>query len=226
MQPFNKARLKHCYIFLYPILYMIGFCLLEKYIRPEHIIEVPLDRQIPFCEYFIIPYYLWFAYVAVTVAFFFFFLDLGDFYRLTSYLFFGMTIFLVISAVYPNGLNLRPTQFPRDNIFTTMVKGLYYADTSTNVLPSIHVYNSICIHVGISKNDYLSNKKWISYSSLVLMVLIILSTMFLKQHSVIDVITGIVMAVAFYPMFYVKNWIPYRSQCPLKKKKNMVHSPV
>lgn len=217
MQSFNLKRLKHSYVFLYPIVYMLCFYLLEKHIVPTHIIEAPIDHKIPFCEYFIIPYFLWFAYVAVTVAFFYFFLDMGDFYRLTMYLFLGMTVFLILSAVYPNGLSLRPETFPRDNVFTDMVKNLYRTDTSTNVLPSIHVYNSICVHTAISKNEFLRSRKWIPGCSFILMTLIILSTMFLKQHSIIDVIAGILMAAVFYPLFYVKNLIPFRSDYPLKK---------
>lgn len=213
---FDIKRLKHAYIFIYPIIYMICFVLLEQNMKPSHIIELPIDQKIPFCEYFFIPYTMWFAYVAVTVAVFFFFLDIGDFYRMCMHLFLGMTVFILVSAIYPNGQNLRPTVFPRDNYFTDMVKALYKTDTSTNVLPSIHVYNSICIHIGIAKNECLGSKKWLKNSSFLLMCLIILSTVFLKQHSVIDVVTGIALAGLFYPLFYVRNYIPYRSQYPLK----------
>lgn len=215
MQPFTKNRLKHCYIFLYPIIYFIFFIVLEQRNVPVHIIEHPLDKMIPFCEYFIIPYFLWFLYVAVTVAVFYFFLDLGDFYRLCMYLFSGMTVFLIVSWLYPNGLFLRPDTLPENNFFAGLVRRLYHTDTSTNVLPSIHVYNSICVHTAIIKNTFLHKKKWLCTGSCILMVLIILSTMFLKQHSVIDVITGIAMAVVFYPLFYRLNLIPFRKKLPL-----------
>ena len=214
---FRQNRLKHAYIFLYPIIYMIFFVLLEKNIEPRYIIEFKPDNYIPFCEYFIIPYFLWFAYVAVTVAIFYFFLDIGDFYRMTCYLFTGMTVFLIVSYIIPNGLELRPTSFPRDNIFTDMVKGLYATDTSTNVFPSIHVFNSICVHVAIAKNEVIKKKPFIVNSSFVLMTLIILSTMFLKQHSILDVISGIGLAIILYPIFYIYNFIPYRKQYTLEK---------
>lgn len=219
MEPFTKQRLKHTYIFLYPVVYMIFFILLEQNIVPEHIIEVSIDRKIPFCEYFIIPYLLWFAYIAVTVLFFFLFLDIGDFYRLCMYLFSGMTLFLLISFLYPNGLELRPDfeVLTRDNIFIDMVQTLYTADTSTNVLPSLHVYNSICVHIAITKNAFFRKKPWLLIGSFILMILIILATMFLKQHSIIDVIAGIVLAIVLYPLFYRWNLIPYRKQHPLAK---------
>ena len=43
------------------------------------------------------------------------------------------------------------------------------------------------------------------YGSAILMVSIILSTMFLKQHSVFDVITGIVLSVFMYTVVYAKS---------------------
>lgn len=54
-----------------------------------------------------------------------------------------MTIFLIVSYAYPNAQHLRPVEFPRDNIFTDVVRWLYKTDTPTNILPSIHVFNSL-----------------------------------------------------------------------------------
>ena len=106
-----------------------------------------------------------------------------------------MTIFLIISTIYPNGHYLRPTSFERDNIFVDMVCALYATDTSTNLFPSIHVYNSIAIHAVICHCDDFKKNRFVRYGSALLMVSIILATMFLKQHSVFDVVTGIALAL-------------------------------
>ena len=37
-----------------------------------HVIHTALDDRIPFCEYFIVPYLLWFGYVAWAVGYFYF----------------------------------------------------------------------------------------------------------------------------------------------------------
>lgn len=113
-----------------------------------------------------------------------------------------MTVFLVVSTVYPNGHYLRPRVFERDNIFVTMVKGLYMVDTPTNLFPSIHVYNSIGVHFSIMHSSRLKEKKWVRRGSFALMVSIVASTVFLKQHSVFDVITGCSMAVVMYTLVY------------------------
>ncbi len=163
-----------------------------------------IDDAIPFVEYFIIPYLLWFAYIAITVMYFFL-KNKNEFYRLCAFLFVGMTVFLIISTVYPNGHYLRPTVFERENIFTDLVRLLYRADTPTNLFPSIHVYNSIGVNIAIWHSEEFKKSKSIRYGSAVLMVSIILSTMFLKQHSVFDVITGIVFSVFMYTFVYAKD---------------------
>ena len=87
---------------------------------------------------------------------------------MTTFFFSGMTIFLIICTVFPNGLNLRPDTFVRDNIFVDMVRQLYQTDTSTNVLPSIHVFNSIGAVIAISHSDALKKHKAVQYSSYLL----------------------------------------------------------
>lgn len=60
----------------------------------------------PFQEIFIIPYLLWFVYIAATVIYFLLHED-ENFNALAGTLALGMTLFLVVSAIYPNGLNLQ-----------------------------------------------------------------------------------------------------------------------
>lgn len=195
----------HAWVFLYAFIYMPWFIWLEKHVTDEyHLIYAPIDDYIPFVEFFIVPYMLWFLFIAVTIAYFFF-TNRQEFYQLVAFLFTGMTIFLVISTLYPNGLALRPDTFARDNIFVDMVKSLYATDTPTNVLPSIHVFNTIGAFIAISKNENLRRRKWILYPSFILSVSIILATMFLKQHSVVDVITAFAMAAMLYQTVYVRQ---------------------
>lgn len=196
------TKYKHAWVFLYVFLYMPWFVYLERHVTTEfHLIHSPLDDYIPFNEFFIVPYLLWFVFIAVTIGYFFF-TDTKGFYKLVTFLFTGMTIFLVISTIYPNGLDLRPEVFARDNIFVDMVKDLYRTDTSTNVLPSIHVFNSIGAYTAISKSEALRKHRSIQIGSFILTVSIILATMFLKQHSVIDVVSAFLMSAIMYSIVY------------------------
>ncbi|MDY4205606.1 phosphatase PAP2 family protein, partial [Porcincola intestinalis] len=94
-----------------------------------------------------------------------------------------------------NRLDLRPAQVEGNDIFAILCRYLYRTDTPTNVLPSIHVYNSMAVCYAVNANETLRRKKWVIAGTDVLTLLIVLSTMFLKQHSVIDVTTGMVMSV-------------------------------
>lgn len=124
------------------------------------------------------------------------------YYRTCIFLFTGMTIFLIVSTLWPNGQHLRPAVMPRDNIFTRMVAALYRTDTPTNLWPSIHVYNSLGAHFAIIRSKCFEKKKGIRIGSLILAVSIIMATMFIKQHSVFDVLTAFVMAAVMYTLVY------------------------
>lgn len=202
LPPWQEWLIRVLIIGAYSFFYIHTFAWLEqRKVAEYHIIEMKADHLIPFCEYFIIPYLLWFAYIAVTITIFTF-LDRKDFIRLCLMLGIGMTVFLAISYVIPNMQPLRPRVFPRDNLFTDLVKTLYATDTNTNVLPSIHVYNSIVAATAISKAKQLERFRSVRIGSNILCVLIVLSTMFLKQHSVYDVLTAIAMATALYWLVY------------------------
>ena len=208
-------------LLIYAPIYMIWFSHLERTVKHYKLIHVALDDYIPFCEVFIVPYLLWFVFIAA-VMLYFFFTDVEGFYRLAKLMFTGMTIFLIVSTLVPNGLNIRPYVFERDNIFVDMVKLLYRADTPTNVMPSIHVYNSIGAHLAIVHNQKLARNKKLHISSLVLCISIILSTVFIKQHSMFDVLTAFVLSAVMYVIVYQADVISsYRAHRSETKRRRL-----
>lgn len=201
-------KYKHGFIILiYGIIYVTLFYFLEQRTDVDfYIIETPLDNIIPFCEYFVVPYVFWFVYMFVAILMFIFINpDKKEYYQMIFNLGTGMTLFLLISYFFPNGLELRPEQLVRDNLFTDITELVWRHDSPTNVLPSIHVFNSIGIHIAFTKSKMLSQDRWLIGASLVLTVLIVLSTVFLKQHSVIDVVSAIILNVICYFIFYHKR---------------------
>ena len=110
----------------------------------------------------------------------------------------GMTVFIIVSWVYPNGHLLRPIVFPRENIFTDMVRFLYSIDTPTNILPSIHVYNSIAAFIAIAKCKALKSKPLVVGGAFLLTASIVAATMFLKQHTVVDVVLALALNCLLY----------------------------
>lgn len=191
-------KYKHAWVLLYVFIYFPWFVYLEKTVTKNYaLIQIGLDEKIPFIEHFIIPYLFWFAFMAITVVYFFF-KDRTEFYRLFAFLCIGMTLFLIISTIWPNGQALRPTVFARDNIFVDLVRNLYRTDTPTNVFPSIHVYNTLGCYIAIRQSRHLRQIRGIQIASLVVTILIILSTVFLKQHSFVDALgAGVIAGVAY-----------------------------
>ncbi len=189
-------------LMLYMIIYLAWFAYLEKTVTNSYtLIHLKADDYIPFLEIFVIPYFLWFFYVSVVVLYGLF-KDKTGYYKNCIFLFTGMTIFLLISTLWPNGQNLRPYILPNENFLTQMVRGLYRTDTPTNIWPSIHVYNSLGTHFAVLRSAQLHKNKWLCNGSLVLCISIILSTMFIKQHSIFDVITAFIMAAVMYLVVY------------------------
>lgn len=186
---------------IYAVFYMIAFFYLEQRNTAVHEIHFGIDSYIPFCEVFIIPYLMWFGYVALTVCFLCI-KDQEESERLVSFLMAGMTIFIVVSAVFPNGHHLRPAVFPRDNVFTRMIAVLYASDTPTNVLPSIHVYNSIAIMIAVWRSKCFKGHRIVTGFMLALGVSIIFSTVLIKQHSMIDVLLAFILSGLMYSICY------------------------
>ena len=200
-------KYRHAWLILaYLPIYLIWFFLLEQQVKEYHIIESPLDACIPFNELFIVPYLLWFPFIAVSVLYFIF-RDRTECYRLCGTLIAGMTVFLLVSTVFPNGVSLRPvlSELGRENLFLDLVAGLHKADTSTNVCPSIHVYNSLAVCFAFFVSEHCKGKRLFKAGVLLLTVLICLSTVFLKQHSVIDVFWAFALFAVTAPICYARR---------------------
>lgn len=187
---------------VYFIIYMIWFRLIETHTLFSYTsIHTDIDYLIPFCEWFIIPYFLWFFYVAWIVVYSFF-TSKYDYFRVLAFLTTGMTVFLLVSTFWPNVQHLRPCLVPRDNVLSRAVRYLYCIDTPTNIWPSIHVYNSLGGFFAVINSEKLRNNKLVKIICLFLTVSIILSTVFLKQHSMFDVMTAFIMATLVYIVVY------------------------
>lgn len=195
-------KYKHAWVLSFGLIYLVWFSYLERTVTDRyHVMHVELDDYIPFNEYFIIPYLLWFVYVAAAVLYFFF-TSREEYYHLCLYLFTGMIISLIVCTFFRNGTNFRPLVDPDKNFCSYLVARLYQADTCTNVFPSIHVYNSICTHTAIRRSEKLREHRWLQAGSFGLMISICLATVCLKQHSVIDVVGAGIMAYALYYAVY------------------------
>ncbi len=190
----------------YGFFYMTWFSLLEdKVLRPEYVIHTALDDKIPFVSAFAIPYLLWFLYVIGFILYFLFSGQRKDYEKLVTFLIIGMTLFLIISTLWPNGHHLRPTYVNENSFFGSLVAMIYRSDTPNNLWPSIHVYNSLGVHFAVMQSERLKHCKWVRIGSFILSTSIIASTMLIKQHSVFDVVTAFLFAAVMFYLIYVMD---------------------
>ena len=180
-----EPRFSHLKLLLGWVVYFLLYFLTENLIPPEKCtpIHIALDDVIPFCEWFIIPYVFWYVLIVISLGYFLLY-NVESFKRLQVFIIITQVVAMTIYILFPNRQDLRPAVFPRDNFLTDCVALLYRLDTNTGVCPSLHVAYSLGIaSVWIKEKD--ASKLWKSFV-VAAVILICLSTMFIKQHSAAD----------------------------------------
>ncbi len=199
----TSKQYRHLLLLLYWPLYLLVFFFAERVypVKEYFPVECSLDRLIPFCEYFIIPYVLWYLLLAF-IQLYALAHNTDLFGRLMKYIIITFSAATLICYIFPTCQNLRPEQFANKNIFTDIVEFLYVIDTNTNVLPSVHVIGSFA---AMSAALHSNMKKWVKTATVILVILICLSTVFLKQHSVLDGLAAIPICLAAEFICYRKK---------------------
>jgi len=190
----NEPRFVHLKLLLGWVGYFILFFLTENIIPVERCTPVYcfIDDLIPFCEYFLIPYFGWYLLIVVSLIYFALY-NVDNFKRLQIFIIVTQVTAMIIYITFPNRQDLRPEIFPRDNFFTDCVKLLYSLDTNTGVCPSLHCAYSIGIaSVWLKEKD--SSVLTRIFVTLFCM-LVCLSTMFVKQHSALDFFAAIPVCI-------------------------------
>lgn len=200
--------------------YLIGFFYMEATFDgtiPYWSSYMPIDDLIPFCEWFYPIYILWFPLLGA-VGFHLVFTSPRDFKYYMLYIGISFGFALILFAVFPNGQDLRPdlATLGRDNLWIRAIGFLYQTDTNTNVCPSVHVVGSMAVIFGVFHNDRLGRLTWFKITVIVMAVLISCSTVFIKQHSLLDVIVAVPYSFIMYGAVY---WLP---RCFTRRKQASV----
>ncbi len=175
---------------IYPFFGLL-FLLAESRTGGYHLMTISLDYALPFVPPMVLFYLMWFPYVGVAVGFFALYSE-RDFKHLLFLIYTGMALSYVVYFVYPTAQNLRPNPLP-DGFFSQIVAFLYRTDTPTNVAPSIHAIDAVAVHLVVSRSRLTSSRPFLRHASAFLSVGILLSTLLIKQHAIVDVVTGTVL---------------------------------
>ena len=198
----NSPEFRHIKLLLFWPVFGVLFLVLERFSANVryHPVHCALDDMIPFCEWFLLPYLFWFVYLVGSLVYTFFF-DVPAFRRMMLFIIFTYTVTVIIYMVYPTCQNLRPPSFERDNLLTRIVSAFYHFDTNTNVCPSIHVIGSLASMFALWDTKRFSSTAMRALN-LFTALMICISTVFMKQHSVIDVIAALPLCAAGFLLFF------------------------
>lgn len=201
----NEPRFSHLKLLFGWVVYFVLYFLTENLIPAErcHPIHCRLDDLIPFCEYFLIPYVGWYVLIVISLGYFLLY-NVENFKRLQTYIIITQLAAMLIYILYPSRQDLRPETFSRENILTWGVGLLYSFDTNTGVCPSLHVAYSLGI-ASTWMREKSASPLWKVFV-VFFVILICLSTMFIKQHSAVDFFAAIpVCLLAEYLVFFRKK---------------------
>lgn len=200
----REFRIKR--ILLYFALYLLVFVLLENRSISPYLLNSSLDAKIPFCPVFVIPYFLWFVYIPLSAAGMILFCGDDKYEPFIRSLMLGNALFLVISFLFPNGHTLRPIL--EGNDFCTQLVGyLYRVDTPTNILPSMHVFSSVTCCIALTRTRFFQKHPIAGHAVRLLTVLIVLSTVLIKQHTILDVVAALTLNFFCYALFYEGQYV-------------------
>lgn len=197
----SEPQFRHLLYLISWIGYFSLYILTENMIPYERCYPVhcALDDLIPFCEYFVIPYVGWYALIVGSLIYFALY-NPENFENMSKYIIVTQLVAMAIYIIFPNRQDLRPDIFVRENIFTDLVGLLYTVDTSTNVCPSLHVAYSLGIASTWIRED--SASKLLKTGIVVFCILVCISVVFVKQHSVVDILVAI-------PVCMLAEWFTF-----------------
>ena len=204
------AYLRELRYALWVPVYLICFFLLERLITDGYwATQLPLDRLIPFCPVFVVFYCLWYP-LLVAVGLYLLAADRAGFRRYMAFLAASFFLSLLIWFLLPSGQDLRPDLTGRTDLFSRWIAALYTVDTNTNVFPSVHVVGSIGAAWAVWDCPSLRRRRWPGVAATALAVLICLSTVLIKQHSLLDAAGGAALAAAVGAAVYHRQLVRVR----------------
>lgn len=208
----NQEEYRHLWLLLLWPAYLVRYIIIEN-LNPAaqyYPIHCALDDAIPFHEGFLIPYVIWYGFI-VGMHLYTMFYDVPAFRAYTKFMAISLTMSTCVFLLFSSCQNLRPVTFERDNVLTRVVQLIYSVDTNTNVFPSEHVIGSIAVLAAAIHTESLRTPKRITVIAVTAFFTSI-ATVFLKQHSVLDVI-------AAFPICIIAYWICYEKKAGRRKER-------
>ncbi len=155
------------------------------------IMESTLDKHIPLVPEFIVPYMTLYPFVLFSILFIAFKRQWAQF---RTWLIAGIVVLLIADVFYIvlQTKMLRP-EITQDGVFYDAVKWLYRTDEPYNDFPSGHAIMSTLAAIGWIRLRLKASPYMVVWAAL-----IFISTLFVRQHHIADLVQGLTLVVTFY----------------------------
>ncbi|ESU33853.1 hypothetical protein G3A_04220 [Bacillus sp. 17376] len=184
------------FLLVMPVLGLI-YKILNNNPREAVILSTNVDDKIPFLPVFILPYIIWYAFI-LGYLIYFWYKDTRVYLKTLTMIVIGELVCFIIYFFFQ-------TTVPRPNlvgngILIDLVGMIYSHDQPYNAFPSIHVLTTFAIILG---NINIRNKH-IFHSVFVPVMgsLIIISTLFVKQHYILDMFASMFLTSFIYGIVF------------------------
>jgi membrane-associated phospholipid phosphatase len=163
-------------------------------------LETRLDVHIPFIPEFIFPYLFYYPWLLLPL---FVLRTRESFFRSIAAFTLMQVIAQIIFVLFPSHM-VRPI-VTSDGFASDLVRLMYQVDLGWNLFPSLHVAHSVIVALIFCKYG----RKWAPAVCLV-SGLIAASTVLVKQHYVIDIPAGVLLAGLCFRAAWVQLPLPQR----------------
>lgn len=161
-----------------------------------------LDRATPFVPFFAVPYLLWIFYIIACLIYF---------QRKDARIYYSTLVTYVLCALICYGVYVSfQTTVPRPDVtgtglFDDMMRYVYQRDRPFNCFPSIHCFSSYLMMKALHKSSFAGF--WNRVIIYGMSTTIIASTLFVKQHVILDALSAILLVEL---VFWAVGWMQAR----------------
>lgn len=156
--------------------------------RGVHSLVTDIDQGIPLVKIFIVPYISWYIFIFLTLSYLCF-KDKDTYYK--TLLAYNLSLIICYLVYFTYQTTVPRPVLVGDDIFTKFLSYIYSADQPYNCFPSIHALTSYLMIKAISTSSIKNKLNFIIISGTA--GLIIISTLLVKQHVVLDALSAILL---------------------------------
>lgn len=191
----TKRKMLSLFLLLIFPVFAVIYNYLNDHIGQATELKTFADNYIPVIPGFVIPYILWYGFVFFYLVYFCF-KDTKVYFFTVATIAVGEILCFVCYYLFQTTVT-RPDLHGND-LFTFLLQQIYEKDNPYNCFPSIHVLTTYAVMLGSIqvRNKHLFHTIFIH----VLGTLIILSTLFTKQHVFLDVAASMLIVSVIYSL--------------------------